>query len=44
MFTAWSEIRSKSEMVWRNLLTSSLWASDRDLLVIFIRYVPSLSS
>ena len=37
MFSAWSEIRSKSEMVCRNLLTSSLCVSDRDLLVIFIR-------
>ena len=37
MFSAWSEIRSKSEMVWRNLLTSSLWALDRERLVIFMR-------
>ena len=37
IFSAWSEIRSKSEMVCRYLLTSSLWDWDRDLLVIFIR-------
>ena len=37
MFRAWSEMRSKSEMVWRNLLTSSLWALERERLVIFMR-------